>query len=570
MAWPYRLVDLTEAQKHQRRIFLDRYGLYAQLSALVPVLGYLLFRLGAWVLRERRRAQVQYDAIPSSPRLKHARLASTESLAKRWRTAAWWLDEELVEGWGLRKHWIIGGIWMSWLLFLCVHQTGDDYLHITKRFGEVAASQLPFHYMLSMKSLYSPLALVFKTSHEELNPYHRLSGRVIYSMLCLHATWYLNYFVQANVLSKRLSAPVVIIGIIAFTSLTVIATSSLAVVRRWNYRVFFVLHLVIGVAVLPLLFFHASHMRIYLFEALTLFIVDIVCRKLDTTTGFATITPVPQTKLIKMKILLPSSKLKRFHEAPGQHVYLSIPPESTPPSTVSPSIHDLLFNPFTVAEVSAKDVTLVLRTLHGPTTQAIETLSHLSKAKPPVYIEGPLGSSRHFPNLAANFDRILLVAGGVGATFILPIYKSLLDQFETESKSPDRITLVWSMRSASEASWAVDPSARIKIDDDQNVKIFVTRRSGDDRSNDGESSASNGIELEEIGNGEELVKASGGRERPDLKKFVDETFRHGNEERVAVLVCGPEGMAKEVKKQVGRWVVEKGRDVWFHDESFGW
>ena len=62
---------------------------------------------------------------------------------------------------------------------------------------------------------------------------------------------------------------------------------------------------------------------------------------------------------------------------------------------------------------------------------------------------------------------------------------------------------------------------------------------------------------------------SGGMERPDLGKIVDEVFRAGNEERVAVLVCGPARMARELRKHVGKWV-GRGREVWFHDESFGW
>ncbi|KAH8661459.1 ferric reductase NAD binding domain-containing protein [Tricladium varicosporioides] len=566
MAWPYHLVDLNEAQKHQRRILLDQYGVFAQLSALVPVIGFLLYRFGKWVGKERKRAGVKYDTVPSSPRAKHARLASAGGVVKNVRAGTWWLNGEIREGWGERKFWIIGVVWMGWLLFLCTHKTGDDYLHITKRFGVIAASQLPFHYMLSMKSLYSPLGLIFKASHEKLNPWHRLSGRIIYSMLCLHVTWYLNFFVQANVLAKRLSAPVVIIGILAFISLTILVSSSLAIVRRWSYRVFFVTHLIIGISVLPLLFFHAPALRIYIFEALAIFIFDVVCRKLDTVTGFATITPIPHSKLVKLKIPVPASKLKRFHAAPGQHVYLSIPPESTPKSTSAPSIHDLLFNPFTVAEISSKDVTLVLRTLDGPTTRAIQNLSKLPKAKPPINIEGPLGSSKHFPSLAVNYDRILFVAGGVGATFILPIYQHIQEHLENEAKSPDRATFVWSVRSASEASWAVDPKSRLRLDDDENLKIFITRNSSDPNSN-----IQDAIELDEIDKSEdEVVKATGGRGRPDLKKIVDEVFRCGNEERVAVLVCGPVSMAREVRRYVGYWVTERGRDVWWHDEGFGW
>jgi NAD(P)H-flavin reductase len=424
--------------------------------------------------------------------------------------------------------------------------------------------------MLSMKTVYSPLALLFNSSHEQLNPWHRLSGRVIYSLLCCHATWYLNFFVQKRVLGKRLRDLDVLIGITAFSMMNIIVSTSLERVRRWSYRVFFVLHLTIGITILPLLFFHAKPLRLYIIQSLALFIFDLGCRKLDTVTGFATITKVPNTKLIKVKIPVPLSKLRRFQAAPGQHVYLSIPPQSTPLHTSNPSIYDLLFNPFTVAEVSAIDVTLILRVLNGPTTTALDVLTHLPKAKAPINIEGPLGSSSRFPNLAADFDRILLVAGGVGATFIFPIYQNLREQLENESKSADRVTLTWSMRSAAEATWAVGSEMGGKLEEDENVKIFLTRSSADDREhNDDLITADASVELDELQWIEEPIKATGGRERPDLRKIVDGIFRCGNEERVAVLVCGPAEMARDLRGHVGRWV-EKGRNVWFHNESFGW
>ncbi|TVY32777.1 Ferric reductase transmembrane component, partial [Lachnellula subtilissima] len=545
-SWPYHFVDLNDRQQHERRILLDRYGAFAQLSALVPVAVILLFRLGIWVLSERKRQQ-EYAAVPTSPGLKRQRLSSSGALLRRWRRLEWWLESDVGGGWGVRGQWIAGLAWGAWLLFLSVHRTGDDYLHITKRFGEVAVSQFPMHYILSMKSAYSPLSLVLNSSHEELNPWHQLSGRIIYSLLALHASWYLNFFIQVGVLAKRLKSLDVIIGVIAFIGLTILSTTSLAFVRRWSYRVFFVMHLTIGVTILPLLFFHASHLRLYIIEALAIFVFDIVCRNLDTTTGFATITPVPHTKLVKLKIPIPASKIKRFHAAPGQHVYLSIPPESTPPTTTTPSIHDLLFNPFTVADVGAKDITLVLRTLNGPTTKAIENLGHLTKARPPINIEGPLGSSRRFTNLAQNYDRILLFAGGVGATFILPIYQHLQEQLDNEPRSPDRLTCIWSMRSAAEASWAIDPEASEQIDDDANVKIFLTRTREDQIQEPVPADGS--IELHDLTGEEKPVKATGGRDRPDIGKIVDGVFKAGHEERVAVLVCGPVAMAREVRKE---------------------
>jgi NAD(P)H-flavin reductase len=439
-----------------------------------------------------------------------------------------------------------------------------DYLHITKRFGHIAASQFPLHYALSMKSLYSPLAFVFQSSHEQLNPWHRLSGRIIYFLLLNHAIWYINFFVQAGILYKRLTALVVIIGIVAFLMITILATTSLETIRRWSYRVFFVFHVIIGVSVLPLLFFHASELRLYTVEALALFVFDIVCRKLDTVTGFATIAKIPHTKLLSLKVPVPASKLPRFKAAPGQHVYLSIPPESVPPNKSPLSIHNLLFNPFTIADVSSTDVTLILRSLHGPTTLALDTLSGLSKARPPINIEGPYGTTRKFPNLVEKYDRILLVAGGVGATFVLPIYRDLRDQIESDSKSPDRLTFIWSMRSAAEAFWAVDTTGNDSLKDDEHVKIYLTRSSTDDRRHD--EPADGSVELDDLRAVKEPLKPSGGKERPNLKKIVDDVFRAGNQERVAVLVCGPTEMARELRKHVGSWVM-KGREVWWHDES---
>jgi NAD(P)H-flavin reductase len=415
-----------------------------------------------------------------------------------------------------------------------------------------------------MKSLYSPLAFAFSSSHEQLNPWHQISGRIIYFLLLNHASWYLNFFVQAGVLTTRLTHLVVIIGIVAFSLMTILATTSLESVRRWSYRVFFVVHLVIGISLMPLLFFHASELRLYTVESLALFLFDIVCRKLDTVTGFATITEVPHTKLLQLKIPIPASKLARFKAAPGQHVYLQIPPESTPPNKSTPSIHDLLYNPFTIADVSNTDVTLVLRKLQGPTTRALDTLAVLSKAHPPINIEGPYGTSRKFPNFAAKYDRILLVAGGVGATFILPIYRDLREQMESEAKSPDRLTFVWSMRSAAEALWAVsDTPETTSLEEDPNAKIYVTGMGNENR----REVADGSVELDELQRGEEPVKATGGKERPHLRKIVDGVFRAGNEERVAVLVCGPSGMARELRGHVGKWV-NRGREVWWHDENF--
>lgn len=128
MEWPYRFVTLTDEEVAYRRVLLDRYGVYAQLSALVPVLLYQLYCIGLWVSSGRLRAASGYAQVPEasgSPVRKKERSSSTRVLGRHWRSLSWWLDGEVLVGWGLRRHWITALSWASWLLFLAVHKTGD-------------------------------------------------------------------------------------------------------------------------------------------------------------------------------------------------------------------------------------------------------------------------------------------------------------------------------------------------------------------------------------------------------------------------------------------------------------
>jgi NAD(P)H-flavin reductase len=307
---------------------------------------------------------------------------------------------------------------------------------------------------------------------------------------------------------------------------------------------------------------------LYTAESLVIFFLDILARKLDTVTAFTTITAIPHTELIKLSVPIPSSKTHRFMTSPGQHVYLSIPPQSWPNKTFFLSIHGLLYNPFTVADITTSEITLVLRALHGPTTVTLKRLTNLSNAKPLINVEGPYGGSRHFPNFAKEFDRVLLVAGGVGATFILPIYHKIrLFLGQDEGRDDNGVELIWAMRSAAEATWATEGGYLSTFDDNEHVKMYVTSSRTGDPGSTTPPPEDNGVEMEDFGTVEQPIQVNRGR--PDLREIVDGTFKYGREDRVAVIVCGPPGMAQELRRHVGRWV-QMGRYVWWHDESFGW
>ncbi|KAM0284112.1 hypothetical protein ACHAQH_002100 [Verticillium albo-atrum] len=469
-------------------------------------------------------------------------------------------------------------------------RTGDDYLHLTKRLGAIATALMPFQYLLILKS-FSPLAWAFNTSHETLNRWHRVLARSITALLVLHASFYLNYFVQIGILRRRLFAPIVFAGVLAFAGLNLLNTTALRAVRAWSYRLFFITHLFVAFAIPPLIFIHAPSARLSVGTALALFLVDLVIRRLRTTTSQATLETIPGTTLIKITASIPGPKVNAFRAKPGAHIYLSIPAAARPPASNDALLYEFLFNPFTVADIDDHSgaLTLVARQRNGPLTRRLAqfaqhgppptsttVFSTGDAAKVPLSIEGPYGAAaRHYSQIASpNVDRILLIAGGVGATFAVPLYRAVL------SDNPSaKIELVWAIRSAGDATWAVT-SRSDSVLEDEGVNIFLTgdlgmsvperRRASVASSSD--AGAEGGEEMSSLHRDRRRggrLTSSHNRKRPDLRKIVDEAFRGGADERVAVLVCGPSGMAREVRGYVGAWV-NKGRDVFFHDESFGW
>ena len=432
-----------------------------------------------------------------------------------------------------------------------------DYLHVTRRFGIVAASQLPLHYALALKS-WSPIQYLTRLSHEEVNPYHRFLGRIIATLMSVHATLYLNFYVQNSLLIKRIQDIDVILGLTAISTALLINSTALSIIRTWSYRLFFYLHVILSLTILPVLYFHVSYLRAYILEAGAIYILLIIQRNIDQSPANATIRLLPSTTLISITVPLPKSLASRNFIA-GQHIYLGFP--SLP--------QKLRINPFSIANPhpnADKKLHLVVRAMNGTTAM----LANLAKDPQPVplLIEGPYGSAKYFPDLTSTYDRVLLVAGGVGATFTLPIYQDLLSKGKGSM-----VKLVWSVKSEADAQWGIEAlkeqyEGRLP----EGFELYVSRKPTSIGSRRGKADES--IELQEREGllGEEASLEENVRKgRPNVPAIVDEIFAlsHGGEDRVAVLVCGPSGLGASVRKELGRWVA-KGRDVFWHVEEFGW
>jgi succinate dehydrogenase/fumarate reductase cytochrome b subunit len=234
----------------------------------------------------------------------------------------------------------------------------------------VAVAQLPTHFVLAVKSRYNPLALLFNASYERLLPWHRISGRLIFLLIVVHATLYLNYFIQTSTLKEHLTSLKIILGIISFMSLFAMMGTSIEAVRCRNYRLFYITHSILASLLLIFLVFHAKSLRWYIIETLAVSLLALLNR-LDTITAYATISRIPRTNLISVQIPIPASKIQRFRAAPGQHVFLSLHAESAMKIKSPLTQNMFLRNPFTVANLSENnEITLVARVQDGPTSRA--------------------------------------------------------------------------------------------------------------------------------------------------------------------------------------------------------
>ncbi|KAJ0117266.1 metalloreductase fre8 [Diaporthe amygdali] len=559
MGWPWKFVSLDEDEVRLRRQTLDRYAGYAQLSAFIPVLLFLIYRLVSRAIRAIEAKKGAYNAIPESPLRKVRRQGPLGAWESRYRYLQWWLGDDVVflgQNWGQRDEWVFGLGWGLWMAILTVLGTDD---------GEAVKMS---KYLLALKSL-NPVAYIFNSSHEQINRYHRVLGRIIYTLLFVHAGLYLNFFVASGLLVQKLTTSrVVITGIVGIWMMSLLNATTLRMIRNYSYRIFFIVHLTVAMIIPPLIWFHAHSSRVFLVEALVVFLADIITRKFDTFTAIAKLEKVPGTGLVKITAPIPNKKVHRFQNHPGSHIYLQIPAEartSDSPASTDYLVHEFLYNPFTVADVDVEtgNLTLVARQLSGPMTTTLNQIatknSRHDATQLPLYIEGPYGVASHFSTLAeGEYDRILLVSGGVGATYTVPLYRALVKDNPTA-----QVQLIWAVRGVGDASWVASGKDGKSFTEDEGVQIFVT---ANEDKHGGQEAEGGDVELTTMHHGGEMRHQL---MRPNLKRAVDDVFQHGQDERVAVLFCGPTVMGRDLRNHVGAWV-RKGRVVFWHSESFGW
>ena len=247
---------------------------------------------------------------------------------------------------------------------------------------------------------------------------------------------------------------------------------------------------------------------------------------------------------------------------PGQHVFVRL-------LALGPNA--LTAHPFTICSLPGEtgkgsNMTFYLRPNQGFTSRLASIVSGGSRAPMPVLFEGPYGGLG--PRTLIDFDRVLLIAGGSGGSFILPLLQNWVRCASGPKGAREvapEIEVVWAARHYDSISWFRDALDRVLPETSRGsikVYIHITRpeeSSSPSTTRYSQSSTTDPVvknDLERHRNSSKATdeKALGVPEdmvslhfegRPNLLSLVDATAAFPGS--VGVAVCGPSSMNHDVR-----------------------
>ncbi|KAL0942184.1 ferric reductase transmembrane component 5 [Colletotrichum truncatum] len=472
------------------------------------------------------------------------------------------------------------------------------------RAGWLAIANILFVIFLSMKN--TPLGYLTAWSYERLNVLHQIAGYVTMALIILHGATYSSYFIQSGNLA-RLRVHEEIYGIASgFTFLTLVLAG--AIVRLWYYELFYILHVSFFAISMVLVGLHQPEMTkkiivitvlgmgFWLFDRILRFI-RVVFYSFNNT---ATLHPLPHggTRVVLKKAPLLANS--------GEHCFLWIP-----------KIRAFEMHPFTIASMDPLE--FVINSYDGFTSDLHEYASCNPGTTVKASVEGSYGT---FPD-AVDYDKIVMIAGGSGASFTFGTALNLLKRIKQGSKHS--IVFVWMVKDPARLEWFSSSLATIRHALNSSVELYVTRSPGSqtlsqdnatqvDRSRSGTFSSEastpfttspekfdithapkqppkvltrsvsdpekSGSESElatpvtpvqQVEMGPHIFGIPINYGRPDVSKIISKAIEETpSNQRVLIMGCGPESLMTQIRNTTALNIRTSGPAVELHCEQFGW
>ncbi|KIO06664.1 hypothetical protein M404DRAFT_15017 [Pisolithus tinctorius Marx 270] len=353
------------------------------------------------------------------------------------------------------------------------------------RAGFLAVAQIPIVFLFATKNSILSLLLGPGNGYEKLNYIHRMSGRLMFLSACIHGSLWIRNHLQYGlpIIGQQKETS----GVATLAVLGIIVLTSLRPVRRLFYQVFFVVHVLTFVAFFVTVRYHTLYAAPWIFPALAFFGADAFLRFL-------------RYRIKDAKLSAPDQLMTLVHVQDcddgwlaGQHVQLRVffsnrAFESHPFTILSGPPNRSCFNHsgmILAARVNGdwtRELNAYTRNEQDPSVCVSEKQSGGERSCVPVHvmIDGPYGGSSVD---LGQYETVLLVAGGSGATFTIGLLDDIVFRCikagRRHGERTRRIEFVWYIRSFGHIAWFAEMLTEIAIlaagtSLDIHFSIFVT------------------------------------------------------------------------------------------------
>ncbi|KAI0446223.1 ferric reductase NAD binding domain-containing protein [Xylaria telfairii] len=484
-------------------------------------------------------------------------------------------------------------------LFSFYHVDYSKVSNLASRFGWMATGNLVFVVFLALKN--TPLAILTSYSYERLNSLHQIAGYTTFLYAILHAatyTWYFMHLGKTSILREDIVTAGIVLG---FAMLFTVLAGT--ILRRLKYELFYIVHLVLFMVIVVTLGLHRPSFDpdktlVATVLIAALWFSDRLIRftrlAYNSINNEATIFPLPNggTRIVLKK---PIARARA-----GKHCYVWLP-----------QIRAFETHPFTI--VSTEPLELIINSYSGFTRDLHEHASNKPGAPLKVSVEGPYGT---FPD-PMNYDKVVLVAGGSGATFAIGLAADMLRRMTLESTK--QIELIWAARGHDNMAWftrhlnhIITHECAPKIA----LKLHLTRVDTSEMASASVPHSPSQIstataslptsilekspetpvlsaktssvalheetDVEKTDASEMVVPIDAPATtrgfglpvlygRPDIEASVREAIMSvPNDQRIMIAVCGPSGLVDTVRSTTASCIRVNGPAVELHCEQFGW
>lgn len=413
--------------------------------------------------------------------------------------------------------------------------------------------------------------------HEKLQHFHRWSAYAMFILALIHTFPFIirNISVGEMVMSWQTSV-FYWTGVVALLAQGWLTLFSFEAIRNRFYELFKATHLLAAVVFAVFLFLHCDYTLTswdYFIAAGVLYTSAYLLAALRTFMEHglrkATITLMPHDTV---RIAIPSHS----EWNPGQHIFVRFPTLGIH--------HAITSHPFTICSLDASsEIVLYVKSRAGLTRRLANACLSRESFNPYVLVDGPYGGlSQH---TLTGFDKNIIIAGGSGTSFALPLIEDVLRRRCVDDKVNTGLQVIVSTRNAEAAIWfkaevtalfqkyqAFDADA----DELPSVAIHMTGEVSDESilfNQHGRTDAEKpSFQAKQEVSLESAIEMHRGR--PALPELIQQAAKQRSGS-LAVAVCGPASMLFDVRKasaEVQTDILKKRTrltELYLHTEHFG-